>query len=43
MSIAPAEAWHAMYQTAEHVMGIPQRHANRRYILHLTPDVANLA
>ncbi|NPD20564.1 hypothetical protein [Alterinioella nitratireducens] len=37
------EAWHAMYQTAEHVMGIPQRHAYRRYIHHLTPDVANLA
>ena len=36
------EAWQATFQTADHVLGIPLRHPYRRFIHHLTPDIADL-
>jgi hypothetical protein len=35
-----AETWHAAYDVAFHVMGLPRRHVLSRWIIEVFPDVS---
>lgn len=38
-----AEAWKAVFQTADHALGIPTYHKLSKYILHVYPDVTKIS
>ncbi|SMY08364.1 hypothetical protein [Flavimaricola marinus] len=38
-----AETWEAVFAAADYTLGLPKSHRLRRFIHHVTPDVADLA